>query len=285
MTRLPRRKTVKKHEKKANRVVFALLVVFSVSMLVPFLWMLLTAFKTQAETTSVNPFVVFPTSVNMDSFARVTATMPFGILYFNTLVLIAGRIVFAVLTALMAGYAFGRLNFSGKSFFFGLVLMQMMIPGQIFIIPQFLMVSGMGMLNTHFALLFPGLVTAFGTFLLRQHFMTLPRELEEAARIDGCNVGQSFIFVMVPLVRAGMVALGVFTALFAYRELLWPLIVNTSLTSLPLSAALARLRGQFTTNYPEVMAASVLACLPMIAIYLVFQRQFIQSVASSGGKL
>ena len=276
---------MKEHEKKANRIIFVLLAVFSGSMLAPFLWMILTAFKTQAEATSVSPFVIFPTSINIGSFARVTDTMPFGILYFNTLVLIAGRILFAVLTALMAGYAFGRLNFKGKSFFFGLVLIQMMIPSQIFVIPQFLMVSGMGMLNTHFALLFPGLVTAFGTFLLRQHFMTLPKELEEAARIDGCNIGQSFLFVMVPLVRSGMVALGVFTALFAYKELLWPLIVNTSLTSLPLSAALARLRGQFNTNYPEVMAASVLACVPMIVIYLIFQRQFIQSVATSGGKL
>jgi len=278
-------KIMKEHEKKANRIIFVLLAVFSGSMLAPFLWMILTAFKTQAEATSVSPFVIFPTSINIGSFARVTDTMPFGILYFNTLVLIAGRILFAVLTALMAGYAFGRLNFKGKSFFFGLVLIQMMIPSQIFVIPQFLMVSGMGMLNTHFALLFPGLVTAFGTFLLRQHFMTLPKELEEAARIDGCNIGQSFLFVMVPLVRSGMVALGVFTALFAYKELLWPLIVNTSLTSLPLSAALARLRGQFNTNYPEVMAASVLACVPMIVIYLIFQRQFIQSVATSGGKL
>ena len=275
----------KKQKTKINYIIFALLAVSSISMLVPFLWMILTAFKTQADTTSINPFMILPNKWDINSFIRVTTTMPFGILYFNTLVLIVGRIFFAVITATMAGYAFGRLNFKGKNLAFAVVLIQMMIPGQIFIIPQFLMVSGMGMLNTNFALIFPGLVTAFGTFLLRQHFMSLPKDVEEAARIDGCNIGQSFVFVMLPLARSGMVALSVFTALFAYKELLWPLIVNTSLRSLPLSAALSRLQGQFTTNYPELMAASTLACIPMILIYLFFQRHFMQSVATSGGKL
>jgi multiple sugar transport system permease protein len=141
------------------------------------------------------------------------------------------------------------------------------------------------MLNTSFALIFPGLVSAFGTFLLRQSYMSLPKELEEAARLDGCNIGQTFLYVMAPLTRSAMVALGIFTALFAFKDLMWPLVVNTEQSTIPLSAALAKIQGQFAANYPELMAASLLAVIPMIIIYLFFQKQFIQGIATSGGKL
>jgi multiple sugar transport system permease protein len=161
----------------------------------------------------------------------------------------------------------------------------MMVPGQIFIIPQYLMVSKLGMLNTSFALIFPGLVTAFGTFLLRQAFMSLPKDLEEAATLDGCNIGQTFLYVMAPLTKSSMVALGIFTALFAFKDLMWPLVVNTEQNTMPLSAALAKLQGQFSSNYPELMSASLLACIPMIIIYIIFQKQFIEGIATSGGKL
>lgn len=141
------------------------------------------------------------------------------------------------------------------------------------------------MLNTNFALVFPGLVTAFGTFLLRQAYMGLPKDLEEAATLDGCNIGQTFLFVMAPLTKSSMVALGIFTALFAYKDLMWPLVVNTEQNTMPLSAALAKLQGQFASNYPELMAASLLACIPMIVIYIIFQKQFVEGIATSGGKL
>ena len=197
--------------------------------------------------------------------------MDFVKLYINTLLMILGRIICAVVTATMAGYAFGRLHFKGKNICFGLVLFQMMVPTQIFIIPQYLMV--------------PGLVTAFGTFLMRQAYMGLPKDLEDAARLDGCNIGQTFLYVMLPLTKSSMVALGIFTALFGFKDLMWPLIANTEQSSMPLAAALAKIQGQFSANYPELMAASLIACVPMIVIYLLFQRHFIEGIATSGGKL
>ena len=145
------------------------------------------------------------------------------------------------------------------------------------------MVSKMNMLNTIFALVFPGLVTAFGTFLLRQAYMSLPKELEEAALLDGCNIGQTFLYIMAPLTRSAMIALSIFTALFAYKDLMWPLIVNKSV--MPLASALAKMQGQYSNNYPQLMAASLLACVPMIIIYVIFQKQFIEGIATSGGKL
>lgn len=191
----------------------------------------------------------------------------------------------AVVFSAMASYAFARLSFPGKNFFFSLVLFQMMVPTQIFIIPQYLMIDALHMRNTIFALVFPGLVSAFGTFLLRQFFLGLPKELEEAAKIDGYNIGQTFLFIMMPLVKAGLVALAIFTALFGFKDLLWPLIVNTKQEMTTLSAALAKLQGAYAVHYPRLMAAAVIAVIPMLAIYAVFQKQFIKGIATSGGKL
>ncbi|MCL2864062.1 MAG: carbohydrate ABC transporter permease [Lachnospiraceae bacterium] len=274
---------VEKSSKLGRILVYIILLIVSFTMLVPFLWMVLTAFMTQTESTQVNPFVIIPANWQLNNFRDVIDSMNFMRLYGVTVALIVGRVIAAVLTATLAGYAFARLEFFGKKVLFTIVVVQLMIPSQIFIIPQFQMVQSLGQLDTFFALMFPGLVTAFGTFLLRQAYLGLPRDLEEAAILDGCNIGQVFLFVMAPLVKASMVALGIFTAIFAYRELLWPLIVNRTL--LPLSAALASLQGQFVTHFPRLMAAAVLATIPMIIIYLIFQKHFVEGIATAGGKL
>ncbi len=276
---------MKRNDKILKAVKHIVLILGAIMMLVPFVWMILTAFKTNSEAMQINPFVIFPSEWRTDAFVKAMEKMDFIKLYINTLTLIVLRIFCAVFTSTMAGYAFGRLHFKGRNFCFALVLFQMMVPGQIFIIPQYLMVSKIGLLNTMFSLLFPGIVTAFGTFLMRQAYMGLPKDLEETARLDGCNIGQTFLYVMMPLTKSSMVALGIFTALFAYKELMWPLIANTEQSTMPLAAALAKLQGQFGSNFPELMAASMIACIPMIILYLVFQKQFIEGIATSGGKL
>jgi len=277
--------SLERNRKISSFIIHLSLVLISITMLIPFLWMVLTAFKSITEATSVDPFIIFPKVWRTDAFKAVFANMDFLLLYRNTLLLIFFRVLCAVVTATMAGYAFARLRFPGRDLAFSLVLFQMMVPNQVFLIPQYLMVSRMGMLNTIFALVFPGLVTAFGTFLLRQGFMGLPKDLEEAARLDGCNIGQTFLFVMMPLMRSSMVALGIFTALFAYKDLMWPMIVNTDKDMLVLSSALAKMQGQYVVKFPELMAASLIACVPMIVLYILFQKQFIEGIVTSGGKL
>lgn len=275
-------------ERKRNLtriLVHLILILVSITMLTPFLWMILTAFKTTTEATSVNPFVILPSRWRTDAFSAVITYMDFGRLYRNTILMIFFRVLLAVVTASTAGYAFARLRFPGKEIFFSLVLFQMMVPSQIFIIPQYLMVAKLHKLNTIFALVFPGMVTAFGTFLLRQGFKSLPRDLEEAARLDGCNIGQTFLYVMMPLTRSSMVALGIFTSVFAFKDLFWPMIVNTDKNMLVLSSALAKMQGQYVAKFPELMAASLIACVPMIILYVLFQKQFIEGIATSGGKL
>ena len=282
---MDKKSSIERNERINAIIVQVFLILISITMLIPFIWMILTSFKTVTEATQVNPFVIFPKVWRTDAFKSVMENMNFILLYKNTLLMIVFRVLCAVVTATTAGYAFARLNFKGKNFAFSLVLFQMMVPSQIFLIPQYLMISKMNMLDTMFALVFPGLVTAFGTFLLKQAFMSLPRDLEEAARLDGCNIGQTFLFVMLPLAKSSMVALGIFTSLFAYKDLMWPMIVNKDKNLMVLSSALAQMQGQYVTKFPELMAASLIACVPMIIIFLIFQKQFIQGIATSGGKL
>ena len=194
------------------------------------------------------------------------------------------RVVCAVAFSSMAGYAFAKLNFKGKNILFSVVLLQMMLPSQIFITPQYQMLAKLGLTNSIFGLVFPGLVSAFGTFFLRQAYMGIPDEISEAAYLDGCNQWQAFVKVMAPLTKSSMAALAVFTAVFAYGDLMWPLIVNTDLNMMTLSSGLATLRGQFSTNFPVMMAGSLLAMIPMVVLYLFFQKQFIEGVAMTGGK-
>ena len=262
------------------------LIIMACIMIVPFAWMILTALKTKQESISVNPFYILPSNGwHWENFATVWKSYNFLILYKNTLLMIFFRVLCAVLTATMAGYAFGRLKFRGKNILFAMVLIQMMVPGQIFIIPQYVMVSKLKMLNTTFGLVFPGLDTAFGTYLLKIGYEGLPKELEEAAAIDGCNVFQRFSQILMPLTKSSMVSLGIFTAVFAFKDLMWPMIVCTNSTTTTLSAGLAKMQGQYGSEYPTQMAAATLAILPMVVIYVIFQKQFVEGIATSGGKL
>ena len=165
-----------------------------------------------------------------------------------------------------------------------MVLLQMMVPGQIFILPQYMIVSKLGWLNSIKALAVPGIVSTFGTFLLRQFFMGLPRDLEEAAVLDGASIWKIFWKVMLPLTKPGLVSVGIFTALFAWKDLMWPLIVNMSIDKMTLSAGLVNLMGQYSVDYPQLMAGSLIAIVPMIILFLLFQKQFVEGIATSGSK-
>ncbi len=263
--------------------IYAFFIIGSVVMIFPFVWMFLTSFKTVEESMIIPP-TILPAQWQTGNYADAMESLPFFSLYVNTALMIFWRVVCAVLFSSMAGYAFAKLKFKGKNLLFSLVLIQMMLPSQIFITPQYQMLAKLGLINSIFALVFPGLVSAFGTFFLRQAYLGIPDEIAEAAYLDGCNQWQTFVKVMAPLTKASMAALAVFTAVFAYGDLMWPLIVNTDINMMTLSSGLATLRGQFSTNFPVMMAGSLLAMVPMVVLYLFFQKQFIEGVAMTGGK-
>ena len=276
-------KSLGQSKRTGAAVTYLALILGSIVMIFPFVWMILTSSKTISESMQIPP-TIFPAHIILDNFVEAVKSLPFLNLYINTGLMILFRVLCAVAFSSMAGYAFAKLKFKGKNLLFGIVLVQMMLPSQIFIIPQYQMVAKLHAADTIFALVFPGLVSAFGTFFLRQAYMGIPNEIGEAAYLDGCNQWQAFTKVMFPLTSSSVAALSVFTAVFAYGDLMWPLVVNSDLKMMTLSSGLATLRGQFSTNFPVLMAGSLLAMLPMVILYLFFQRQFIEGVAMTGGK-
>ena len=279
---------MKQRSMESNRTLntvltYVFLILGALIMVFPFVWMILTSLKTVPESMQVPPSI-FPKELIVSNFGEAMKSLPFPKLYLNTGLMIVFRVICAVLFSSMAGYAFAKLEFKGKNILFGIVLVQMSLPSQIFIIPQYQMVAKMGMANTIFALVFPGLVSAFGVFFLRQTYMSIPDEVGEAAYLDGCNQWQTFYKVMFPLTGTSVAALTIFTAVFAYGDLMWPQVVNSDVKMMTLSAGLATLKGQFATNFPVMMAGSLLAMLPMVILYLIFQRQFVEGIAGTGGK-
>lgn len=249
----------------------------------PFAWMVLTSFKTPGEAMLIPP-TILPENFITDAYSEILTALPFAQIYLNTFVSAIIITVIQVALCSMAAYGFARIDFPFKNGIFVLLLSVLMVPGQIFLIPQYLIIMNLGLLDSMMGLVLPNLFSAFGTFLLRQFFMSLPKELEEAAILDGCNRYQIFYRIMLPLVKPGIVSLVIFTAKFAWNNFLWPLLVNTSPDKMILGPALSSLQGQYTTQYPMQMAGAVMAVIPLIVLFFIFQKQFIEGVAQSGIK-
>ena len=264
-------------------IVYLVLILGCVITLAPFLWMILTSFKTQVEAVSIPPSIL-PKHWDTSSFTTLPSKLPFFRMYGNTIltavIIMAGQLSMCSL----AGYAFARIRFPGRDFLFVLCLAVLMIPSSFLILPQYLTIQKMKLLNTLPAIFLPNLFSAFGTFLMRQFFMAIPDELEDAACIDGCSHGRIFLQVMLPLVKPGLVSLGVLTLRFAWNNLMWPMIVNTSPEKMTLAAGLSYLQGQYLTDYPSIMAGALLSIIPLIIVYAIFQKQFIEGIALTGIK-
>ena len=264
-------------------IVHILLIFFGLIMLFPFLWMILTSLKTYRESILVPP-IVFPTQPTTEAYEKVFSLVPFATLYKNT-IMSTFMITFGQMAiSACAAYAFARIRFPGRNVIFFLILSVLMVPGQVYILPQYLIMQNMGLLNTITALWLPNIFTAYGTFLLRQFFMSLPVEIEEAALIDGCNRYRTFWSISLPLARSGFVSFGIIAMLFGWNDLLWPTIVTSSQEKMTLPLGLNLLQGQYVIEYPVIMAGSLLATLPLIVVFLIFQKQFIEGIALTGTK-
>lgn len=263
--------------------VHAVLLIGAVVMLVPFLWMLSTSVKTYAESMHVPP-VWLPSSWQFENYANVLDKINFGRYYLNTFLMTAGRTAGQLILCSFAGYAFACMRFPGKSVIFLVMLSVLMIPSQVIMIPSFVILRSLNWLDTFYALIIPGIFSAFGTFLLRQFFMGLPKELEEAAKIDGCGYFGILTRVYLPLSVSALVSLAIFTIMAAWNDLQWPLIMTSEDDMRVLSIGISSFQGQNATDYPLLMAAAVMATLPIIIIFIFFQRYFIEGIAMSGIK-
>ncbi|MGO1543078.1 MAG: carbohydrate ABC transporter permease [Gulosibacter sp.] len=249
----------------------------------PFAWMVLSAFKTFAETMMAPPTLI-PQDPTLDNFAAVVERIPFFTLLWNTIIVSAADVVLTVLIASMAAYALGVLDLPGKNVILVALLAIMMVPGEIFMIPQYQIIAAMGLTDTLVALVLPSVFSVFGAFLMMQTFSSIPKELTEAATLDGAGHFTIFFRIMLPNAKGGMTALGVITLLGSWTSLLWPIVVNQSLDKLTLGPGLAMLQGSFFTESNLMMAAGVMAAIPMIFFFFLIQRQFIQGITQSGIK-
>lgn len=261
----------------------AVLILASLITIGPFVWMILTSFKTFEESILIPP-TILPAQWNLENYRIVLGKFPFGAFYFNTFAMVAMAIVGQLIVCSMAAYAFARLEFPARDALFTLCLSLLMVPGQIFLVPHYDIMVRLRLTDSVTALWLPKIFSAFGTFMLRQFFLSQPRALDEAAMLDGCGFFGIYSRILMPLIKPALVSLAILTALSAFKDLMWPLIVNNSLDKMTLSAGLAMLIGEHTTYYPQVMAGSVMAVWPMIVLFLLFQNQFIEGISVTGIK-
>ncbi len=261
----------------------SLLSLGSIIMVFPFIWMVLTSFKTFAESVAL-PIVWFPSEWNFNNYAEVLEKLDF-ITYYKNTIIYTGVVLFGQLfLCSLAGYAFARLNFRFKNVIFFLILAVLMVPPQMTLIPRYQMMNYLGWVDTYKGLIIPIIPSAYGTFFLRQFFMTLPRELEDSAKIDGCSYFRIYWNIMLPLCTSALVAYGIITAIATWNDLLWPLIVTNSNSMRVLSVAMACLQGQNGTKYQLLMAASVLSTIPTLIAFIFGQKHFIKGIALTGIK-
>lgn len=269
---------------KASRLaVHILLAVGALLMIMPFLWMISTSFKSFADSMSVPPKWL-PVEWHPDNYLRVIQTIDFGTYYLNTVIVTVGRTAGQLILCSLAAYAFASLRFPFKNAIFLALLAVLMVPSQVVMIPSFVIMREFNWLDTFYVLIVPGIFSAFGTFLLRQFFMTLPKDLEEAAKIDGCSYFRIYWNIYLPLSKAALVSLAIFTILASWNDLLWPLIMTSSEEIRVLSIGISSFQGQHSTDYPLLMAGALMATLPIIILFIFLQRYFIEGIAMNGIK-
>ncbi len=260
-----------------------LLVPISALMLVPLAWMLVTSIQTLPESRHFPPHLI-PSGIHWSNYPDAWNAAPFGRFYINSLAVTLASVGGNLLFCSLAGYAFARLRFVGSSVLFVVLLATLMVPFQVTMIPTFLIVKHLGLINSLGALIAPNLVTPFGIFMLRQFFRTLPIELEEAARMDGCSRLGVLFRIVIPLSAPALATLAIVIFLWTWNDFLWPLIAISSPNESTVQLGLASFQGAHQTNWPLLMAGNVMALAPMLILFIAAQRYFVQSLASTGLK-
>ena len=266
-----------------SATLYASLIIGAVIMAFPFYWMVTTAFKSYAESVTVPPVIV-PTVWLWENFSEAWNAAPFPRYFLNTIIMATGATVGTLSTGLLAAYAFARMRFYGKNVLFLMFLATMMIPFEVTLIPDFLIIRTLRWYNTFAALIVPWTASVFSIFLLRQFLMSMPKELYEATLLDGGSHWQFLWKVAMPLAVPAMITVAIFSFLGSWNSLLWPLIVTSKPTLRPIQVGLSAFQGEAGSYYNLLMAGATLAILPVVILFLIAQRQFVEGIARSGIK-
>lgn len=282
--RLPRRKRNNPNGLTRTQafLVYGTLIAVSLFTLSPFLWMILTSFKPLEEVKLLNPV---PKKWNPGNYAQVMQDAPFfGRYYLNSIFIAAWATVLTCLTSAMAAFAFARLRWPGRNQLFVLYLATMMVPGVVTMIPNFQIMTALHLLDTYTGLIVPASFSAFGTFMLRQFMLSIPRALDEASYMDGATNWQVFLDVILPLTRPGLITLGIFTFLGNYGSLFWPLVMTKSEGMRTLPIGLMQFDSAYNKATHVMMAASVMALVPPLLLFIVGQKYLVKGIQLGGVK-
>ncbi len=255
----------------------------AITMIAPFIWMLSTSLKSLNEV-FVFPPTLFGESLRWNNYLQISDRFPFSIFFLNSMKIAVLVTAGQLFTCSLGGYSFARLKFPGRDIIFLLYLATLMIPYFVIVIPIFIMMKSFGWVDTHYALIVPGLFSAFGTFLMKQFFLTIPRELEDAAKIDGCTPFGIYRRIFLPLSKPALAALGIFTFMWSWNDFLAPLIFLNTITKRTIPLGLAVMQGLYSTDWPSLMAASVLSVMPIIIVFFCAQEFFVKGITLSGLK-
>ena len=262
---------------------FVLLVLLACTMLVPFLWMISTALMSELEVYQFPPRFI-PSALRWNNFAEAMQLQPFGRFFLNTAIVAAATVGGQLLFCSMAAYAFARMRFLWREKLFALYLLTMMIPAIVTIIPAFLIINAFGWVNTYWALFTPTLSSVWGIFLLRQFFLTIPRDLEDAARVDGAGDLTIFWRIILPLSKPALATLAIFSFMASWKDFLWPLIVTNRTDMRTVEVGIANFNNLYSTDWPHQMAAAVVVMLPIIIVFFLAQRHFVRGITLTGLK-
>lgn len=279
--KLPVEKTRRRKETHFFSNLFLLFLLALV--LYPFLWMVISSFKAEPDIVTYPPQFFAP-GYTLEQYRHVFSAIPLWRYIRNTAIFAFGTTLSSVLLDSMAGYAFARIRFRGRKTLFSLVLTTMMIPFQITMIPLFILIFKMGLLNTYAGLILPRMSSAFGIFMMRSYFVGLPKDLEEAARIDGLNEMGIFFRIMLPLCKPAVLSLGIFLMMGNWNDLIYPLMLTTTTDMRTLPSGLAMFVGERVTQYGPSIAGAVISLLPLLVLYCLAQRYFIAGIAMTGMK-
>ena len=264
----------------ASVIINIFLLFMALLAIVPFLYMALTSFR---QVYSMVDFNYKLSSFNFNNYKTVFSNFPFGTYFLNSVIVVVCSCALNIIIAAMAGYGFAKKRFKGRNAIFFLFLATMMIPGQVTIIPVFIMFNSIKLLNSYSSLILPT-VGAFGVFLMKQFMESLPNELLEAARIDGCGEVRTFLGIVVPLIKSVIISLTIFTFISVWNDFIWPLVVVSSDSRTTLTLGLSTLSGLYKTNYGLVMAGATLTFIVPFVLYIFLQKRFIEGIALSGIK-
>lgn len=272
------------HRSKTNIAIsYFLMILFGLAMATPFVWMILSSFKTEVELMQTPPSFL-PRQYKLTNYQTILQSIPFLSFYLHTIIVTVIRTLAQLAFCSMAAFAFAKMHFKGQNVVFIVLLTVLMVPVQMILVPDYIIMRTLGLVDSLWGVALPGMFSAFGMFLLRQFYMSLPNEFLDAGRVDGCSYFGVFRRLYLPLSKSALISLVIFTVMYSWNDYLWPLIISSSDNSRVLSVGIALLQGQNRVYYNELMAGATMATIPVILIFVFFQRYFVQGIALSGIK-